>query len=98
MGQFFAWTVAPRAVRIVLSNSSGLKSAAVTRLLLDRGADVVFDDGAVPSSIDRDDARSADRDRVQTGRPASSGSHCTIAGVFSSRHPRPGRKAVDGHN
>src|SRR5262245_36448674 len=46
MGQFFAWTVAPRAVRIVLSNSSGLKSAAVTRLLLDRGADVVFADGA----------------------------------------------------
>src|SRR5215467_10204065 len=60
MGQFFAWTVAPRAVRIVLSNSSGLKSAAVTRLLPDRGADVVFDDGAVPSWIDRDDARSAD--------------------------------------
>src|SRR5262249_53333445 len=47
-----------------------LKSAAVTRLLLDEGADVVCDDGASSGWTDGDDTRSADVAGIARGRPS----------------------------
>src|SRR5262249_7423959 len=45
-----------------------LKSAAVTRLLMDEAADVVFNDGASSGSADGNDTRGADVAGIARGR------------------------------
>ena len=47
-----------------------LKSAAVTRLLLDGAVDVVFNDGASSGSTDGNDTRGADVAGIARGRPS----------------------------